>query len=490
MKIMGGNWRPIIVAMIVTLLAATVISAIILMRSVASDTDSMQHVALKSINGEQLYGKRIVIVSSSRSLRSSIENVRAYGATIASYAPDVLLKGKLDIIKQADVVVLDETALNAISGERDIVEQLLRSGKPLILIAKRPLRLLLSNYTPENAPLAIVPVEVNSGTDVYFSNKNSERGMVKIGIGHDIYAMVIITRPIPMSDKLAASYIVYREYIEPVTIIKDLFSGGILNDTFRGEKTMFANIIDSLYTWEGLGSYRERSSLTSYTTGETVGEQSLWLHFSYALDYNDITHPELGLWRIEVVHHYIDITANSLQLQCYLPGELGGYWSGRPNEIIMDVSQYDDQDIADMWPFSETTGPTSLSISFIPESPYIAPTLTLSIDNDITILPYRKYEYSSYYGYDRVYMAGWKWGEDLPSITRRSDGRIGAVAYVTAIKEIPEYGTLQGVYIKITSVGSIICDNVARGITENPTVVTSYEFYISPLTVQLLNKTK
>ena len=64
------------------------------------------------------------------------------------------------MIADIDAVVLDEQALRAISRRLKTVDYVLRSQIPLVLVARRPLELLLANYSPGNAPLAVVPVKL------------------------------------------------------------------------------------------------------------------------------------------------------------------------------------------------------------------------------------------------------------------------------------------------------------------------------------------
>ncbi len=442
-----------------------------------------------------LRGKRVVVIAASTSLDSDLEELKLREVAVEVYGLELLLRNDvLDVVGRADAVILDEKVLTTIGRDRRLVEQLLRSGRPLILIARRPVELLLQSYRPEEAPLTVVPVKVddavaaNTASSRYNTSAANATG-IRIGLGHDVYAAVIIVQPMPSSTRFPVSYLVYRYPTELTVILHEALSTARSAEGYNAVGASFAEpTIDSMFTWQGLGSYTERVSITSDVSGEDGGEESIFLHFSYALDFNHITRPELGLWRVEAIHR-VESVEDSYLLACYLPGQLvSDYWAGRPNEIVVDVSLFDDQDVIDMWPYSETVGPVSFSVSFIPEAPYVAPSITLTIDSDLYVGPYRMYEYSYYYGYDRVYEAGWKWGEDLPSLFRRDSGSVGVAAYITALKEIPEYGSLGGVYMRITFVGSLVCSNLLSYGGDNPATVMSYMFYVSPQDVQLLGR--
>ena len=468
--------------------AATLVMVLLIVAVIAvNKTSYLRQVITNVYETRTLQGKKIAIISASVSLRSDIGKARKLGVIVEPYMPDLLLNTKLleKIIGHVDAIVFDEVALKAIAMKREIVEQLLYSNKPLILIAKRPISLLLKSFTLENVPLTVIPIEDVAESGAAVTNRQRDRDAaetsLRIGLGRDVYAVVIITHPICFSEKLSVTYMVYHNRVELVALLRDVFSPmsrisiTALNNTNSHIIKFSTSIVDNMYTWQGLGSFIDRADIASKAFGDkTVGVETIWLHFSYATDFKHITRPELGLWRIEVIHS----------------GELTfNYWVGRPNEISLDVSLFDDQDIVSMWPYSETTGSLSLTISFIPEKPYISPSITLTIDNDIYIDAYRKYEYSSYYNYnyDRVYEAGWRWGEDLPSIFRRDKGSVGAAAYITAKKELSDYGILGGIYVSTEFVGSLVCDNVLQDIIDNPSAYTVYRFYVSPLHVELLS---
>jgi len=457
--------------------------------------DNVRQATSKGTTLPDLRGKKVVVIAASTNSDGDLEEFKLREVAVEVYELKSLLRDNvLDIVDRADAVILDEKTLTTIGRNRGLVEHLLRSGKPLILIARRPVELLLQSYSPEEAPLAVVPVEIDDAlaAGAALGRRNASLANatgIRIGLGRDVYAAVIIAHPMSSSTKFPVSYLVYRSPTELTVILHEALSTVGSARGYNAVGVSFAEpTIDSMFTWQGLGSYTERGSITSDVFGEGVGEETIFLHFSYAIDFNHITRPELGLWRVEAIHR-VEAVEDSYLLLCYLPGQLvSDYWVGRPSEIVVDVSLFDDQDVIDMWPYSETVGPVSFSVIFIPEAPYVAPSITLTIDSDLYVGPYRMYEYSYYYGYDRVYEAGWKWGEDLPSLFRRDSGGVGVAAYITALKEIPEYGSLGGVYMRITFVGSLVCSNLLSYGGDNPATVMSYAFYVSPQDVQLLGR--